>query len=509
MEKYLSNFHDLPLSKRFLSAFGWNTIGRILSIFIGLLSSAVIARGLGPDDYGLFATTLATIGIITLLIAFGFKKILNVRLPSLIIDAREAGIGKIVYLVRSLLFYRIVLSCCASIVLYLLAPWLAGLIHQPNITDYLRIGAIYVAMLGIVGIIQMVFTAQLKIMLSRALNIAQQMILLIFTFIFLWKFGLGIYGVLYAMIISILLSVIIHIFASRKYLFSKAKKWDISGYYKIGFTAWLLGFVSFALGRQTDIILLNYFEISQSQIGFYNLAFGFSLKISFLAIGIGPIFQAIFSETYKKGGVKGLANSWGTVAKIAFLLWLPVFAFVFLYVPSIITIIYGEVFSPASEIFRILVSLKMVYVLMNASFAMPVFYLINRKKIGLYLRIFAGILNLVLDIILIPKYGVIGAVFATGASIALIGVLEIGIVIRNIHARLPILFYFKVMVVFGLALLPTLLVDGETFFPIIFKGVIYSISSVILMWFLKPIEEQDKQFVKSASEPLYRIIRHF
>lgn len=509
MGKSLNNTQATSLSKRFVSAFGWNTIGRILSMFVGLLSSAVIARGLGPDNYGLFATVLAIIGFVTLLISFGFGKIINVRLPSLMIEAREAGIGKIVHLIRSILFYRLVLSCCGSICLYLLAPWLAELIHQPNITDYLRIGSIYIAVLGIAGIIGMVFTTQLKIMLSRALNITQQSIRLIFTFILLWKYGLGIYGILYAMIISILLSIIIHIFTARKYLFSKAKKWDISGYYKIGLTAWLLGFVSFALGKQTDIILLNYFEISKFQIGFYNLAFRFSVMISFLAIGIGPIFQAIFSEIYKKKGAEGLANSWATVAKITFLLSLPVFAFVFLYAPSIITIIYGEVFSPASKLFRILVSFKMVYVLMNASFAMPVFYLINRKKIGLYLRILAGVLNLVLDIILIPKYGVIGAVFATGASIALIGVLEIGVVIKNIHARLPILFYLKIMVVFGLALLPTLLIDGETIFPIIFKGVIYSVNSVILMWFLKPIEEQDKQFVKSASEPLYKIIRHF
>lgn len=298
-------------------------------------------------------------------------------------------------------------------------------------------------------------------------------------------------------------------FFSRRYLLDKSEKFDLSGFYRIGLAAWLIGFVSFALGKQTDIILLNYFGVPSSEVGFYNIAFGFSVMLSFLGIGIGPIFQAIFSETYEKSGAKGLADSWYIIAKIGLLLWFPVFAFALLYAPSIIRIIYGEAFNSASGPFRILASFNMMYALLNASFAMPVFYLINKKTIGLCLRISAGILNLILDIILIPKYGVFGAVFATGSSMALIGMLEIGVVIKNIQARLPLVFYSKIILVFGLALLPTLLIGGETIIPIILKAVIYGISSIILMWLFKPMEEQDKLFVRSASEPLYQLVRYF
>ncbi len=67
--------------------------------------------------------------------------------------------------------------------------------------------------------------------------------------------------------------------------------------------------MSYALGKQTDILLLNYFEIPTSEIGFYNIAFILALMLSFLGIGSGPIFQSVFSETYEKRGVKGLADS--------------------------------------------------------------------------------------------------------------------------------------------------------------------------------------------------------
>ena len=498
----------MSLRSRFLSGFKWNVIGQLLSVSIGLLLSAVIARGLGPDDYGLYASIFAVLGMFPLLINLGFEQTINVKLPELMIKAKEVGTGNIVHFIRTLFSYRLIVSLCAGVILYFFASEIAGLIHQQSIAGYLRVASICVVFTGLISLLAMVFTAQLKIMLARILGATQQIITLLFVFILL-KLGLRIYGVIYAMIIGLILSFLIYIFFSRRYLFDKSEKFNLSGFYRIGLAAWLIGFVSFALGKQTDIILLNYFGVPSSQVGFYNIAFGFSVMLSFLLIGIGPIFQAIFSETYEKNGAKGLADSWYIIAKIGLLLWFPVFAFAILYAPSIITIIYGEAFSLASGPFRILASFNMVYILLNASFAMPVFYLINRKKIGLCLRISVGILNLILDIILIPKYGVFGAVFATGASTALIGILEIGVVIKDIQARLPLVFYFKIILLFSLALLPTLLIGGETIIPIILKGVVYGVSSVILMWFLKPIEARDKQFVKSASEPLYQVVRYF
>ncbi len=187
---------------------------------------------------------------------------------------------------------------------------------------------------------------------------------------------------------------------------------------------------------------------------------------------------------------------------------MPLFVFALLYI-SIITIIYGSEFASVSTPFRIFALFKIVYALANASFAMPIFYLINKNAIGLYLRISAGILNLILDVVLIPRYGVLGAVFATGFSTALIGLLEIGVVIKTIKTKLPLIFDLKVFLVFSIALLPTLLIKGETVISLILRGFIYGITSISLMMIFKPIEEQDKQFMKSASESLYRVLRYF
>ena len=504
----LDNLHSMSISNRFLSGFKWNLMGQILSISIGLLLSAFIARGLGPSNYGLYASVFAIIGMIHFFVNLGFETIVNVRLPALMINAKKTGTGNVVHFIRSLFSFRLIVSTCACVFLYFFAAEIAGLIHQQNIAVYLRLASICIVLTGLSSFLGMVFTAQLRILLVRIMGTAEQIIILLFVFILL-KLGLGIYGVVYATILGSILTVSIYLFLSRRYFLDKAEKFDLSAFYRIGFAAWLIGFVSFALGKQTEVILLNYFGVPSSEIGFYNIAFGFSIMLGFLGNGIGPIFQVIFSEAYEKSGTKGLADSWYIIAKIVFLTWFPVVAFALLYSRSIITIVYGDSFGLASELFCALVYFNIIYNLLNASFSMPVFYLINKKTIGVFLRCSAGILNVILDIILIPKYGVFGAIFATGVSTALIGILELGVVIKNTKARLPLIFYSKIILIFSLALLPTLLFGGETVMPIILKGIIYAISSIILMWLLKPIEEQDKQFIKSASGPLYQLVRYF
>lgn len=498
----------MSLSKRFLVGFQWNLIGQIAFVSISLVYSAVVARELGPNDYGLCVSIFAVLTIIPLLINLGFEQTINVRLPGLMVKAEKAGKGNVVYLIRTLFSYRLIISLCAGIILYFFAPQIALLIHQADISSYLRLASIYVVFTGLISFLSMVFIAQLKIKFTRTLGIFQQITALFIVYILL-KTGLRINGILYATIIASILTFSVYFFFSKGYLFRKSIKFNLSGFYTIGITAWLIGFVSYALGKQTDILLLNYFEIPTSEIGFYNIAFALTLMLGFLSTGIGPIFQSIFSETYEKRGTEGLADSWCIVAKIVLLLFLPLFAFALLYAPSIITIIYGSEFASVSAAFRIFMLFKIVYVLTNASFAMPVFYLINKKTIGLCLRISAGILNLILDVLLIPRYGILGAIFATGFSTALIGLLEIGIVIKTIKAKLPLIFDLKIFLVFSIALLPTLLIKGETVIPLILKGFIYGIISISLMMILKPIEKQDKQFVKSASEPLYRLLRYF
>jgi len=496
----------MSLSKRFIAAFQWNVIGQVTLTFLGIVYSAFIARSLGPEDYGVYVSIFAVVGIVFIIIKLGMERIINVKIPEL--SAQSSGVreGNIVYFVRKLFLYRLISLVVAGVILCVYAPEITALLHKEGVAGYLRPVSLYVVFMGLIGFFSMIFRAQLKVKLTKVLEILQQVAALLTAFILL-RGGLALKGAVYAPIVASVLILAVYLFLSKHYLFGKAVKFKVSGLYQIGLTAWLLGFVSYILGKQSDILLLNYFKVSSSDIGFYNIAFMLTVTLGFFGIGLGPIFQSVFSETYARKGRQGLADSWNISARITLLLSIPFYTFAMLYAPSIITIIYGAEYQAASTAFRLFALLHLLYLATNVTSSTSAFYLINKKRVALCLRVSAGIINLVLNIILIPRYGIFAAIFATGFSTMLMGLLEFVVINREIKAKLPLVFYSKIFVVFSIALLPTLLVGGSGMIVFVLKGFIYGISSLGLMMLLKPIEKQDKQFVKAAHRPLYMLIK--
>ena len=201
----------MSLSKRFLVGFQWNLIGQIVFVLIGLVYSAMIARGLGPNDYGLYVSVLAVFTIVPLLINLGFEQTINIRLLGLMVKVEKAGKGNVVYFIRTLFSYRLIISLCAGIILYFFAPQVALLIHQAGISSYLRLASICIVFAALISFLSMVFRAQLKIKFTKSLGIFQQTTALFIVYMLL-KAGFKINGILYATIIASILTFSIYFF---------------------------------------------------------------------------------------------------------------------------------------------------------------------------------------------------------------------------------------------------------------------------------------------------------
>ncbi len=76
---------------------------------------------------------------------------------------------------------------------------------------------------------------------------------------------------------------------------------------------------------------------------------------------------------------------------------------------------------------------------------------LNKGKTVLWIRLGAGMLNLLLNIILIPSYGAIGAIIGTCVSQLLITIVEFKIMQRYIKVIYPFLFLGKLLFVSSIA----------------------------------------------------------
>ncbi|MEK7077072.1 MAG: flippase, partial [Patescibacteria group bacterium] len=158
----------------------------------------------------------------------------------------------------------------------------------------------------------------------------------------------------------------------------------------------------------TDIILIGYF-LRAEDVGFYSAADRITQILYLLpAILAAATFPTIARLTSEGTRVQtALERSMG----IAFMLALPLALGGLLVAPDLVTLLFGNSYLPATLSLQILFLTMMLnfpsVFLMNAIFAFN-----EQKKLVLF-AVIGGATNVILDLILIPFFGIAGSAWAT------------------------------------------------------------------------------------------------
>jgi O-antigen/teichoic acid export membrane protein len=278
---------------------------------------------------------------------------------------------------------------------------------------------------------------------------------------------------------------------------------------EIGATALVSSMVTFGLGSQIDILLLNYFGVSNEDIGVYHLGYSLALMLGLFSQGIGGISQSVFSEAYTRQDDAGLSISWTMVTKVFIIMALPIYMFALLHAYSIFKIFYGVEYVGTSGILQLFIISTALRIIIGSSFCMPAFYLLQQKRNGVYVQIAGGVVNLILDVLLIPLYGVWGAVWATSFSLVMTGIGQVVILSRKIEIVPPFVFAGKIMIACTIALLPTFFFEIFNVYLLLAAGLVYGILFILTIAVLKPLDEQEKEMVKAVSPQFAAVVRYF
>ncbi|MBI2589451.1 oligosaccharide flippase family protein [Candidatus Berkelbacteria bacterium] len=496
----------MTLAQKFLTSVSWNFVGKIAGLILGTLSSIVVARLLGPVAYGELTVLLAVIGTIPVFLYFGFEELLTIVVPTLVAKREKMAIRQLIW---SALIGRVGIILLLAVVVLIFDNQLMTLFGHPEFTQYtpyiilsLIVSAITSLLMGVARS----FFAYRTITITETLAQVSQLILVIV----LLPAGYGVVGVLIAMLIgqagaAIILGVNTNVFRSglvRRPSFPRK-------HVRLALALWLVGLIGYVLGKQLDVIMLGALRVPLEEIGFYGLAFGFAEMLYVFSLGFGAIAQSAFSDIFGRSGAPGLHVVWPVVAKVEQLLIVPIYIFAVIWAPVILEGLYGQAFLAAVPIFRLLATLRIVYVATSASYASPVFYLFGRKKLAVSLRFLAGAGNFVGNLILIPFLGVFGAVWATGLSTAVIGVVEVAVVYRLLRALPPIGFFLKLVLMFGLSGALTLLLPLTGISALLIALLIYIALAIWLATWLKLFTQEEAAMVEAASAEFGRLVRGF
>ncbi len=245
----------------------------------------------------------------------------------------------------------------------------------------------------------------------------------------------------------------------------------------------------------TDIIMLGAF-LDEATVGLYHPAARTAGMLRVVLVSFMNIYAPMLAEMSARDDRLGMGRLYKLVTRWVISLTLPVSALILLF-PQRIMLLFGPDFMPGAPILMLLTAATLIQSFLGTGGPLltmtghPRWHLLNA---GISLTI-----NIILNIILIPRYGAAGAAMATLISLFMIGVLRVGEVWFLMHIQpftwvllKPIL---AVLISVGVTILLRGVLDGfHTILTLAMAGsLILGVHLLVLR--LLGLDEDDREFL--------------
>lgn len=400
------------ITRNFLSLAMSEIVAKILQLVIFIY----IARIFGKAQFGEFGFALAFSFIMVIIADSGLNTLL----------IREISRDK--QNVKKYISNALAIKIFLSIVTFLVAFIFLNLMNYPNkliVITYIMV--FFVVLQSFTNLFYSVFRAFEKMHFDAALKVLRMVILSLLIFFITVKNGTIISVVSMFVLTEILILAVSFMIFIKNFT-------RISIEFDFKFCKDLLKKSSFfglslmfgMLLLYIDSVMLQNFRGS-SEVGIYTAAFNLLLGITFIPIMFSNAVFPVFSR-YFQSNMSLLKFAYKKSFQYMLILGLPISIGIFIYAGNIINLIYGVEYNSSIIVTKIL----SVYVLLIfvASVSGTVLSSINRQGSRAFSQGTIAIINIILNLILIPKLGFIGAGIATVISSAVILILYTYFIIR-------------------------------------------------------------------------------
>ncbi|RJQ18384.1 MAG: flippase [Nitrospiraceae bacterium] len=401
---------------------GISGIGEIVFNIIGYATSIVITRSVGASVYGVFSLANIIVWVAQIFSSAGMSE------GVLRFVAFYKGRDDMPRMKGSLIFgsrVSLVLSLFFMVGLYCTADLMADrLFHDPDVAFSVKVLIISLPFLTLgelwLRAIQSLQAVKYQVYIQKF----YQPIIKIAVLTILFFAGLKLVGLLIASVVSVFFGFVLALlYLTRLYPFHRGvpkpvyeKREMIHFSLPLSMTQ-LLGVMTFYI----DSLMLGYFKTT-TEVGVYTVVTRLAILIILPLTAVNTIFAPMISEFYSKQQMNRLAALFKTATKWIFVLSFPVFLVLVLFAEPIMGI-FGTGFVIGSIALIILACGELV----NAGVGSVGYMLMmtGRAKIVMLNSIVFCILNIVLNYLLIPPHGIIGAAIATGTSLAIVNIMRV------------------------------------------------------------------------------------
>jgi len=395
----------------------WLFGGRTIAGVFSAIQTVIIARIMGVDNYGLLALIIAYVEIINNLFDFKVWETATKYIGTFWTNGEK---GKTLSMIKFSYIVDISSGILAFIVAILTAKIASSyVIHSPHAYTLIWIYSLSLlidtanstsdAILRVFNRFKRIAFISSFISLFRLILVS-----------FLLYFGMGINGVLISFIVASFLGFSIRMFIVSKTLGEN----QLTGWWRSDLNmikehwrgiAWFLGNTSIAgtLKMANDnylgVLVLGYFS-GKEGAAYYKIAKTFVKLIRNI---MDPLYEAIYPELVRiissntlKDFKKLLRYSTKTLMKLT----IPIAIIILIFSGTIITLIFGKEYLPASNTLRVV---TVAIVITQLTFWInPALLAFGRPGLRTLVNTVSTAIYIVLLFLLVPKYSYIGAAFA-------------------------------------------------------------------------------------------------
>jgi stage V sporulation protein B len=496
----------MGLIHRIFSGMFWGQAGKILEAALGIIFTVAISRYLGPPGYGIYNLVMSLAGLVIVVSSFGFGEALGKFVPQLLAAGNEAGLS---YLLRRLFKTRFVVIISLAFTLIIFREFVSRAFNIPDFEGYMVFVALLAVTQGLSDLLTSFFTALLRIKLLTIARLFIQATILILTIVF---FKLRAPAVMIVFLVSAAVSfcgVIVYLSYSRRYLFKiKSEPFPLKPIYIFSATVWLITLATFALANNIDKILIGFLLKDTAQIGHYGIAAMLIVSLhGLLTAGWGVTILPALSEAHAKYGLDGMARVLNVYSKLLLLIMLPAAMFLGLHAHVVIISLFTSVYSPAIYLLQAYILLDAFMIIFIGGVMGFPLYVLGKEKLVLKLCLACGILNIVLDFVLIPTFGALGAVIATGLSGTLFSLAQLIFVFQYVPLKYPYKFLVKVFSAGLACLLPFYYLRIQSIWYLVPAGIIYAVILAAVLYFLRLLEPEDKEVLVKLNPRFAFLVR--
>lgn len=493
--------------KRIAEGFFWNHIGRSLEFLLAFLFSVLIAKFLGSELNGIYASILSLVFFSSAISSFGLETSVNSLFPKYF----ESNISKAATTIRKLIIFRFFVSSILAITLYLFKEYIIAVFNITQVVlDYFIFILLFFTLKSIISIINSFFIAFFKTKVCYSFAVSVRLLELILLYILLfYKYGLR--EIFILLTVTNLIQIVLLIIYLRKIIFkSEVEVVQLREVITLGGKFWLNSFLEFFLGKQAFILILGIFAIEFHDIGNFDVSFSFAQAINLgLTTGLYGISVSAFSSI-EGGGKKNLENYWIIINQFVLLVLIPAFIFVILYAKDIIITVYSNQYIKSILWLQLFSSIFLVTRIIGGGLSAD--YLQSKGKVKelLLSSFICGVLNISLTPILIKFIGVYGAVASLAMSNLLLAALHYHFVKQNFEPKINLAFAIKIILLSLLCGASVLFINYIVNIQNLFISLlIYLVLIILVFRIIKPLNSDEFEIFEKVDSKFANIIKKF